>query len=307
MNPLGIWRFLVEVVNAWLEDKASRLGAALAYYSVFSLAPLLVLAVGVAGLIFDRETARHAIDTEIRATVGEPAATALDELVKNLPSEGGSRLAAIVGLITLIIGASGVFAELQDALNTVWKVKPRPDRTWRDIVRERFLSFAIVLGTGFLLLISLVLTALLSALGNWLAGELPGGAALWHIVNALVSFGFVTVLFALIFKLMPDVQVQWHHVWLGAAVTAFLFTIGKFLIGLYLGQSGATSTFGAAASLVVILLWVYYSSQILLFGAEFTRVYARRFERVPPAENAQPVTQRERARQGMPAPSSGAA
>jgi membrane protein len=295
-----IWRLIVQVFTAWSEDKAPRMGAALAYYSAFSMAPLVVLAIGVAGLAFDHQTARTAVLREIEKTVGEPAATAVDAMIQNVQTNGHSRWAAVIGLVTLLIGASGVFAELQDSLNTVWKVKPRPDRSYWDIIRQRIFSFAVVLGTGFLLLVSLIVTTVLAALGTWLSSQMPGGAAVWQFVNALVSFATVTLLFALIFKLLPDVQLQWRHVWIGAGVTAVLFTLGKYAIGLYLGQSGTTTAFGAAASLVIILIWVYYSAQIMLFGAECTRVLALRAgERVPASADAQPVTEAERAGQGL--------
>src|SRR5262245_47669699 len=228
------------------------MGAALAYYSVFSLAPLLVLAIGIGGLVFDHDVARDAILREIQRTIGEPAASALAAMIQNVQSNGHSIWATVVGVTTLLIGASGVFGELQDSLNTVWKVKPRPDRTFATIVRERFLSFAVVLGTGFLLLVSLVVTALLTALGDWMSKRMPGGEVPWRIINAIVSFAAITVLFALIFKLLPDVQLTWRPVWIGAAVTSLLFSLGKFAIGAYLGQSGATSTFGAAGSLVIV-------------------------------------------------------
>lgn len=276
------------------------MGAALAYYSVFALAPMLVLAIGIGGMLFDRDVARSAILHEIQNTIGEPAATTLEAMIANVQKNDHSGWAAIVGFVTLVIGATGVFGELQDALNTVWKVKPKPDRTWGDIFRERFFSFAVVLGTGFLLLVSLVATALLTALGSWLSGHLPGGEALWRVANAVISFLSITLLFALIFKMLPDVRLKWRSVWMGAAVTTLLFTLGKFAIGLYLGRSSAISTFGAAASLVVILLWVYYSAQILLFGAELTRVLVHENrERAPVQSNAQPVTANDRAKQGL--------
>lgn len=300
MRLPNVWQFLVRVGTAWSEDKAPRMGAALAYYSVFALAPLLVLAIGIGGLLFDRDVARSAILQEVQNTIGEPASSALEAMIENVQKNEHSGWAALVGFVTLLIGATGVFGELQDALNTVWKVKPKQDRSWKDVFRERFFSFAIVLGTGFLLLVSLVATAMLTALGSWLSGHLPGGAVLWRVANAVISFGSITLLFALIFKLLPDVRLKWRSVWVGAAVTALLFTGGKFAIGLYLGRSSSVSTFGAAASLVIILLWVYYSAQILLFGAELTRVLVQENgERAPVQSNAQPVTASDRAKQGL--------
>ena len=192
----------------------------------------------------------------------------------------------------MLLGAAGFFGQLQDALNTIWKVEPKPDRGWLAVLRERFLPFTMVLGTGFLLLMSLVLSAALEALGEFLTPEaMPGGAWLWRRLNLLVALAVVTLLFALIYKYLPDVRIAWGDVWVGAVVTAVLFTLGKYLIGLYLGRSGVSSTYGAAGSLVLILLWVYYSSQVFLFGAEFTRIYAiRRGSPVMPSANALPVS-----------------
>ena len=300
MSLQSLWRLPIEVVSAWSDDKAPRMGAALAYYSVFSITPLLVLAIGIGGLVFDRDVARGAILREIQTTVGEPAASTLETMIQKVQDDGHSIWATVVGLVTLLIGATGVFGELQDSLNTVWKVKPKPNRTYWDVIRQRFLSFAVVLGTGFLLLVSLVATALLNSLGLWLSGRLPGGTEIWRWINAAISFASVSLLFALIFKLLPDVHLKWRQVWIGAVTTALLFTLGKYAIGLYLGRSGATSAFGAAASLVVILLWVYYSTQILLLGAEFTRVLVlREGKPVHPESHAQPVTADERANQGL--------
>jgi membrane protein len=214
-------------------------------------------------------------------------------------------VATVLGIAVLFFGASGVFGELQDALNTIWKVQPRPGRAWLTILRERFFSFTMVVGTGFLLLVSLVISAALAAAGKYLSNAaLPGGVALWQAVTWLVSFTFIALVFALIFKVVPDVKLRWGDVWIGAVLTALLFALGKFALGLYLGWGTTTSAYGAAASLVVLLLWVYYSAQILLFGAEFTRVNALRYGShfVVAADNAVPVTAEERARQGMPRP-----
>jgi membrane protein len=278
-----------------------RMGAALAYYSVFSLAPLLLLVIAVASRIFGELSAEGAIVEQFRDTLGEPVANAIGEMLKNAHQSGHTALATVVGVAVLFFGASGVFGELQDSLNTIWKVQPKPGRAVWTIFRERFFSFTMVVGTGFLLLISLVLSAALAAMGHLLSTNLPGGAGVWHVVNGLFSFAFIALVFALIYKVVPDVKVSWKGVWSGAVVTALLFTIGKALLALYLGWDSTTSAYGAAASLVVILLWVYYSALILLFGAELTRVYARTFGvRVRAADNAVPVTEEARARQGMP-------
>jgi membrane protein len=252
------------------------------------LAPLVVLAIGIAGLVFEPDTARTGIVREIGDTVGQPAASALEKMILEAAEDGSSKLAALVGAAVLLFGASGVFLQLQDALNTIWRVAPKPGRGLWIMLRDRLLSFALVLGTGFLLLVSLVVSAGLAAMGSMLRGwSLPGGVLLWQGVHMVLSFTFITLLFALIFKLLPDAKIAWRDVWIGALVTALLFNLGKYLIGLYIGQSGTTSAFGAAASLVLILVWVYYSSQILLLGAEFTRVYANRYgAHVIPADNA---------------------
>lgn len=296
------WTLLKDTFSVWSEDRCPRLGAALAFYSIFSIAPVLVIAIGIAGVAFGEQAARGEIGEQIKGTIGEPAATAIQDLLKHTNSTGGGTLATMIGLSILLLGASGVFLELQDALNTVWKVKPKPGRTILRIIRERFLSFSVVLATGFLLLVSLAVSAALSALADWLTPEsIPGGAFFWLALNFLISLVFITVLFGLIFKVLPDVQLGWRDVWIGALATALLFSLGKFLIGLYLGQSTTASAYGAAGSFVIVLLWVYYSSQILLLGAEFTRVWTRwRGVEVRPRPNAEFLECTELERQGIP-------
>ena len=270
MNPVAFWRLLRQTVHDWIEDKVPRLGAALAYYSVFSLAPLLLLAVGIAGMIY-KERARGEIIAEIENTVGASAANAIADVLETVSASGGGSVATWVGLVILLFGASGVFLELQSSLNTIWKVEQRPDLGWMALVRDRLLSFLVVVGTGLLLLASLVA----GTAGNWLdAHGAPGAAWAWQGANLVLSFGLVTVLFALLYKILPDAAIAWRDVWVGALVTAVLFTTGKYGISLYLAKSGISSAFGAAGSIVVLLTWVYYSAQIVLFGAEFTRVYA---------------------------------
>lgn len=277
MKWRDIWGMVKEVIDNWSADKAPRMGAALAYYSIFSLAPIVVIAISIAGIVFEEKAAHGGIVREIEGTVGEPAAAAIEELVKNAGKSGGGHFAAALSLVLLLFGASGVFVELQDSLNTIWKVPPREGSGVWNWIRDRFLSFAAVFGTGFLLLVSLIVSAALSAMSKYFTpASMPGGPALWMAANTLVSLVFIALLFALIFKWLPDVKIDWRDVWTGAALTAILFTIGKYLIGLYLGRSSTTSAYGAAGSLVVILVWVYYSTQIMLFGAEFTRVYALR-------------------------------
>jgi membrane protein len=301
MNVKQLWPIVKETFSEWSQDKVPRLGAALAYYSVFSLAPLLLLSIGIAGLIFGEEAARGEILNQIETTVGPTAARAIEDILRNTHESGSGTLATVIGLVVLLFGASGVFVELQDSLNTIWQVAPKPGIGIMGTIRDRLVSISVVLGTGFLLLVSLVLSAALAALGKWMTpATLPGGAWLWSAVNSAVSLGVITVLFAMIFKLLPDATVAWRDVWIGAFVTAILFTLGKFAIGLYLGQSSVASAFGAAGSVVVLLVWVYYSSQILLLGAEFTRVYALRTgSHIEPKPQAVRVSDATRARQGM--------
>jgi membrane protein len=297
------WQFLRDVWAAWSEDKAPRLGAALAYYAVFSLAPLLLVAIAIAGAVFGRDAAEGQIVGEIRGLIGDTGATAVEAAVRNAAKPTSSAIASAVGLLVLLFGASGVFGQLQDALNTIWKVKPKPGRGLRGTLEDRFLSFAMVLGIGFLLLVSLVLSAALAAAGKFFGAVLPVPETVLHALNFAVSFAVVTLLFALIYKILPDVRISWRDVWVGAVVTSFLFSIGKLLIGLYLGHSSVGSTYGAAGALVIVLLWMYYSAQILLLGAEFTRVFAkRRGARTAPTPNAERVAADERAKQGMSPP-----
>jgi membrane protein len=301
MSPKAFSHLLRATFHDWIEDKAPRLGAALAYYSVFSIGPLVLLTIGAASLIFGAEAAQGEVADEIRGTVGEPVAKALQQTLLQGHQSGWGTRATILGILTLLFGASGVFGQLQDALNTVWKVAPKPGRGISGIIRDRFLSFTMVLGTGFLLLVSLVLTAALSALSTSLSRALPGSVVLWQLGNQLFAFGVITLLFAMIFRILPDARIAWRDVWIGAMLTAALFSLGKLLLGWYLGWEAVASGFGAASSLVVILLWVYYSSLILLFGAEFTRVYAQQFgSGVEPASNAVALTDETRLRQGMP-------
>jgi membrane protein len=296
-----MYSLLKETFDEWSEDKVPRLGAALAYYSVFSIAPLLIIVIAVAGLIFGKDVAQKDIVAEIEGTVGRPVALAIQDMLVNNSDTGRGATATIIGIVLLLFGAAGVFGQLQDALNTVWKVAPKPGRGIWGMAKDRLLSLSMVLGTGFLLLVSLVVTATLSALSASLSQSLPGGAGFWQIVNLVVSFGIITFLFALIYKYVPDAKIAWHDVGIGATLTAALFSLGKFLLGWYLAQASTTSAFGAAGSLVVVLIWVYYASQILLFGAEFTRVYASRYgSGVKPTDNAMLVTSAALARQGAP-------
>ena len=254
------------------------MGAALSYYSVFSMAPLLMIVVSVAGLAFGAEAARGELFGQLRALMGADAAGAIESLLAHLslPQRGIS--ATAISVIALLVGATSVFVELQNALDRIWRAPARVRATgWWHLLRSRLLSFGMILGIAFLLMVSLVMSAAISALGKWWGGFFGSWEWLLHAVNLVVGFGLTTTVFAMIYKLIPRVAVRWHDVWLGALITAVLFTAGHFLIGLYIGKSGVASGFGAAGSIAIVFIWVYYSSQIFLLGAEFTWVYARRF------------------------------
>lgn len=268
------WSLLRQTFNEWSEDGAPRLGAALAYYSVFSIGPLLLIAIAVASLVFEAGAVEQQVLGQIRGMVGEQGAQAIQGMLANAAIGNRSIWATLIGVGLLLFAAIGVVAQLKDALNIIWDVEePDVGGVW-GYVRKYALSLAGVLGVGFLLTISLVTSAAVGAAGNYLGGALPEGAV--AAVNFIANFAVLTLLFAMMFKWLPDVDVAWRDVWVGAALTAGLFTLGKFLIGLYLGTQGLETTFGAAASIVLILVWIYYSAQIVFFGAEFTQVYARR-------------------------------
>ena len=301
MNPRLLAGLIRDAYNQWNEDKVPRLGAALAFYSLLSLAPLLLIAIGMAGLVFGAEAAQGQLVGQLRELVGSEGADAIEAMIANARKPSSGTLATVIGLGTLLLGASGVFGQLQDALNTIWEVQPKPGLNVWGFIRGRFLSFSMVLGTGFLLLISLLLTTALAAVVTWLGGLVPGWESVLHVVDLAVTFGVVTLLFPMIFKYLPDAKVEWKDVWLGSVATSALFMAGKFAIGVYLGRSGIGSSYGAAGSLVVLLVWIYYSAQILFFGAEFTQVYAnRRGSRIAPSRNAESVGERSRIDQGIP-------
>jgi membrane protein len=298
-----------EAAADWGEDKVPRLAAALSYYTLFSITPLVIIAMAIAGFFFGREAATGQIAAQIKNTVGPQAAEAIQGMVANAASKPAhGTFATVVGVVTLLLGAGGVFGQLQDALNTIWGVAPKPGRGFMGMIKDRFLSFSMVLGVGFLLMVSLVLSAAVSAVGHFLGGRFPALTWLGPVLDFILSVGVFTLLLALIYRFLPDAKIAWHDVWIGSALTAFLFTVGKILIGLYLGRSSVSSAYGAAGSLVVLLLWVYYSSQILFFGAEFTKVYAQKFgSRIVPEPDAVAVTDEARAEQGLPTPAGGAA
>ena len=301
-----MWPLLRATLSDWYEDRAQRIGAALAYYTIFALAPGLVIVMALAGLMLG-PGAESQIMGQIRELIGEQGATAIEATVRSARNETLGATGTALALIPLVFGLWGVFGELQDGLNTIWGVTPKPGRRMRDILKERFWSFAMVVGIGFVLLVSLVLSAWLAAVGTYVGSLLPAPAAGLEALNFVISFVVITGSFALIFKLLPDVRIAWRDVWVGAAVTSLFFTVGKFLIGLYLGKSAVASAYGAAGSLVIIVVWVYYSAQILLFGAEFTKVWTkRRGSGFVPEQTAVPVTQEARAEQGLgPRPRAG--
>jgi len=275
---LQIWNLIRKSVVAWLDDYAPSMGAALAYYTLFSIAPLLIIAIAVAGLFFGQEAARGEIVAQIQGLIGEEGAIAVQGLLKSASEPTQDIFATVVSIITLVIGATTVFAELQSDLDRIWRVPaPAQENGVWTVLRSRLLSFGLVLGLGFLLLVSLVISAAIAAFGKWWDGFLQGWEVLLQVLNFSISFAITTLLFAIIYKLMPRASIAWRDVWVGAAVTALLFEIGKFLIGLYLGKTSVASGFGAAASLVVLLVWVYFAAQIFLLGAEFTWVYSHQY------------------------------
>jgi membrane protein len=276
-TPTDLWELIKRSFAAWVDDYAPSMGAALAYYTMFSLAPFLILVIAIAGLVFGADAARGQIVAQLRDLIGEEGAVAVQALLASASHPTKSIMASIIALLTLLLGATSVFAELQSSLDRIWRAPALQQSTglW-GLLRQRLLSFGMIVSIGFLLLVSLVVSAALSALDTWSGGILPGWAVLLQIANLVASFAITTVLFAMVYRILPRVWVAWGDVWIGAAVTALLFSVGKLAIGVYLGKAGLTSGFGAAGSLVVILVWVYYSSQVFLLGAEFTWVFAHR-------------------------------
>lgn len=291
MNFSDVKYLATQTVKEWGEDDASRLAASLAYYTVFSIPPLLILFLVIAGQIYgDQAALRDQLTSQISGLVGPEGADAIESILENADNPSGTIIATVVSFATLIFGASGVFAQLHDTLNKIWNVEIK-ESNLIETVKERFFSFTMVLGVGFLLLVSLVISSGLAAFNDVVSNAMPSLILLAQIINFVVSFGVVTLLFALIFKIIPDAEIAWNDVWVGAVATALLFTIGKWGIGLYLGNSAPSSTYGAAGSLIVILLWVYYSAQILFFGAEFTQVYANKYGSGLQAEENAVLTQ----------------
>jgi membrane protein len=278
-----LWAVLKRAVAGWWNDNVPHLGAALSYYTLFSLAPILVVAISIGGLVFGAEAVRGEIVGQIDGLVGHNGAVAVQAMLEGAAKRSSSVPATIIGVITFFLGATGAFLELQTALNAIWRVKPKASGSFfRTLMIDRMISFGLVVGVGFLMLTSLLVSAGLAALHTYMGETFPGGAALWEGINVIVSLAVISILFAMVYKLLPDVELAWSDVWVGGLVTAGLFTMGKFLIGLYLGTSAFASSYGAAGSVIVLLLWVYYSAQIVLLGAEFTREYVKEFGRRPP-------------------------
>ena len=275
-QPWQLWPLIKEAAADWSHDKAPRLGAALAYYTVFSIVPLLVLFIAIIGLVFGQEAAQTTIVDQISTLVGERGAATIKEMIQRADQPTTGVVSSGIAVITLLFGAAGFFGQLKDALDTIWGVEPKEGRGMWGYIKDNLLSVVTVFGTGFLLLVSLIISATLAAVGKWFDNLLPLPEVALQGLNILLSFLIITGLFALIFKILPDAHIAWPDVWMGAAITSALFTLGKFAIGLYLGKSNVASGFGAAGSLVIVLVWVYYSAQILLYGAEFTQVYANR-------------------------------
>jgi membrane protein len=278
LAPASLWALAKQSATAWMDDFAPSMGAAIAYYTAFSIAPLLIILIAIVGLFLGRDAASGHIYAQLADLLGDNASTAIQAMVESASDTGQGVIATAVGVVLLAIGATTVFAELQTDLDRVWKAPAakRPEGLW-GLIRSRVLSFGLVVSMGFVLLVSLVVSAMLAALGSWWGGVFGQLEWLLHTFNFVVSFIVITAMFALMYKILPRVDIAWHDVWIGSAVTALLFVIGKLLVGLYLGKSGVASSFGAAGSLAVLLVWVYYSAQIFLLGAEFTWVYAYRF------------------------------
>jgi membrane protein len=283
----AVWFILKTTATQWINDKCPQLGAALAYFTVFSLAPLVLILLAFFGLFFGSQNARDKIIEQLQFMIDPSGIKVIKEIAASVSKPQSSILATTLGIIVGLFGASGVFGQLQDALNTIWGVKAKPGASLWAFIRARFLSFAMVAGVCFLLLVSLTIESVLRGLSNYLQNLLPGGHILALVLFLILDFGVVIVLFAMIFRFLPDIKIGWRDVWIGASLTAVLFVVGKFILGLYLGSGAAGSAYGAASSLITLLLWIYYSAQILLFGAEFTQVYTHTYgSRVEPEDHA---------------------
>jgi membrane protein len=291
-----------ETFSHWIDDKSSRLAAALAYYTVFSLPPLLILVIAIAGTFLGEEAARGEVVLQLKSLIGTEGAKAVEAVISGASKSGSasSLSASIISVVILLFGATAVMTQLQDALNTIWGVAAKPGNMIKIFIFQRLLSFGMILGIVFMMLTSLIMSAALGILSKYLGGLFPGLEVISAVIDFSISLSVISALFAMIFKYLPDVKIKWRNVLIGAVLTAFLFNLGKYLIGLYLAKSAFNSTFGAAGSLVVLLAWIYYSAQILFLGAEFTQVYARRNGAyIEPKEYAEYITDEMKAQQGL--------
>ena len=290
------WAILKETISGFSNDKGLKLSASLSYYTVFSMAPLLLLIISLAGAFFGREASEGRIFSEINGLIGNEAAAQVQQIIKNLELSGKTTTSVVIGAITLVIGATTVFGEIQDSINIIWKVKAKPKKGWLKLIKDRLLSGSVIVGLGFLLIVSLIVNGVLMTLNDYLMSRFPDFTIIaFNIINIVVSFLVITVLFGVIFKVLPDAKIAWKDVRAGAIFTALLFMLGRYIIGLYIETTAAGSPYGAAGSIIVILLWVYYTAAILYIGAEFTRVYADfAGKRIEPADYAVYVEQKER-------------
>lgn len=294
-HALDIWTLLKNTFNGFTNDRALKLSASLSYYTVFSMAPLLLLTISLAGFFLGRDAINGHVFREINGLIGNQAALQIQDIIKNMELSGKTTTALIIGAITLIIGATTVFGEIQDSINMIWKVKAKPKRGWVKLLKDRLLSSSMIIGLGFLLIVSLIVNGALMAANDWLKSFFPEiTLVLFNAINVIVSFGVITVLFATIFKVLPDAYIDWKHVRIGAFFTACLFMVGRYLIGIYIETTSTGTAYGAAGSLIIILVWVYYTAAILYFGAEFTRAYTEfTGARIRPAEYAVYVEEHE--------------
>ena len=297
-----IYEIAIDALDGWSRHKALRLGASVAFYTMFSITPLFLIALAIAGFLFGEQAARRQLFDQLSGLVGRESGEALQAIIASAHQPTAGWWATTIALVTLFVGATGVFVELQDALNTIWQVQRKPGGTIRHFVKDRLLSFAMMLAIGFLLLVSLIVSAALTAVGHVMAGYISTASIVGQVLNFLLSFGIITLLFAMIFKILPDVRVSWQNTWLGAAFSALAFNVGKFVLGFYLARTSVSSSYGAAGSLVIILMWVYYSSQTLFLGAEFTRAYTKRSgERVRASAGAEFITIKQAKTQSLAA------
>ena len=298
MKAKGFFALLKDAWKEWGEDKASRLGAALAYYTIFSIGPVLVLMIAVMGFVLGGDAAQGQVVERIEGAMGREGAVLIEGMIKAASSPGAGIFATIFGILGLVLGVLGIFGQLKDALNTIWDVEPKK-KSILDAVKSNLFSFVIVAGAGILLVASLGASAAIGAVDTWTGGAIPGGPILWQGLNLVVTLGVLVVIFAMIYKFLPDAKTEWRDVWPGAAMTAVLFMLGQVAISLYLSFANVGSPFGAASSLVIILVWIYYSAQIIFLGAELAKAYADRYGAPQPEAGARRVTAGERAEQGL--------